>query len=74
MGWFRVRKGDKHADSKSGLVLEEPGELGVHGLQPQASGELVVSPLKGRVIANSLAEQESLHSVSGLKLGEEPQP
>lgn len=45
VGWFRVRKGDKHADSKSGLVLEEPGELCVHGLQPQASGELVVSPL-----------------------------
>lgn len=40
-----MRKGDKHADSRSGLVLEEAGEWGDAGLQPQASGERVVSPL-----------------------------
>lgn len=49
-------------------------------MQPQASGELAVSSLEtswnhllnAQVIANSLAEHESLHSVSGLRRGEEP--
>lgn len=66
-----MRKGDKHADSRSGLVLEEAGEWGDAGLQPQASGERVVSPLGTlwnhllsvlRVIANSLAEQDTAFS------------
>lgn len=50
-------------------------------MQPQAGGEVVVSLsgtlrnhlLNVHVIANSGTEQESLHLVSGLKLGEELQ-
>ena len=39
-----MRKGDKQADCKSGLGLEESGERGSDGPQLRASGKGVMAP------------------------------